>query len=283
MTTQTTSTADAAWRPDVTAFAPSDAVPDALILKAATVAGKIEGDEPSLRVAYVDDADAAFVAEGATINESDPDLAEVTVYTGKIAQLVRLSNEQYRQIGTPEQLAQSVTRAVTKKANAAFLTQAVPTSPAVTPPAGVLNIAGIENGGAVADNLDSLIDLIATLEENGGTPSGIILSPTAWASLRKFKTGTASEQSLLGAGVNDTERRLLDLPVTVSGAITSGSGFVYDTNAIVAAAGQVLVAKSEHAYFNSDGIALRCTWRIGWNLVHPDRVGKFTVTAPSEA
>jgi len=283
MATNTTSTSAEAWRPDVSTFAPTDAVPDALILKAATVAGKIEGDEPSLRVAYVDDADAQFVAEAAEIPQDEPDLSEVVVHTGKLAQLVRLSNEQWKQVSTEEQLSQSVSRAVTKAGNIAFLTQVAPTSPAVTPPPGLLNVTGIEDGGAVADNLDGLIDLIATLEENGGTPSGIILSPTAWASLRKFKTGTSSAQSLLGAGVDDTERRLLDLPVTVTGAITSGSGFVYDTTAIVAAVGDVVVAKSEHAYFSSDSIGLRCTWRIGWNAVHPDRLGKFTVTAPSAA
>ena len=49
----------------------------------------------------------------------------------------------------------------------------------------------------------------------------------------------------------------------------------------IIAAGQVLVAQSEHAYFSSDSIGLRCTWRFGQNVVRADRIGKFTVTAPA--
>ena len=44
---------------------------------------------------------------------------------------------------------------------------------------------------------------------------------------------------------------------------------------------RVQVAQSEHLYFASDSIGLRCTWRFGANLVRPDRVGSFTVTDPA--
>jgi hypothetical protein len=44
--THTISTSAGAWRPDVYTFAPTDVVPDALILQCSTVAGEIEGDEP---------------------------------------------------------------------------------------------------------------------------------------------------------------------------------------------------------------------------------------------
>ncbi|QPZ39532.1 phage major capsid protein [Paramicrobacterium chengjingii] len=283
MATETTLTSARAWAPDLQAFAPRDVVNDAIIMQASTIAGSVEGDQPAVRVAFVDDAAATFTAEGADIAESDPTLDEVLVYTAKITQLVKLSREQWTQANTATELSESVRRAVTKKANEAFLTQAAPTSPAVTPPAGLINIAGIEDGGAVADDLDGLIDLIAALEDNGGNPSHIIVSPTSWASLRKFKTGTASAQSLLGAGTNDAERRLLDLPVLVSSAMTGGNGVVVDKSAVASAVGQVMVGSSEHVYFNSDNIALRCTWRLGWNVVHPDRIGKFSVTAPTEA
>ena len=36
----------------------------ALIMQCSTVSGAIEGDEPSLRVAYVEDDNAEFIAEG---------------------------------------------------------------------------------------------------------------------------------------------------------------------------------------------------------------------------
>lgn len=283
MATETTLTSAKAWAPDQNAFNPGDAVPDALILQHSNVAGVIEGDNPVLRVAYVTDDEADVTVEGVAIDEANPGLSEVLVHTAKITQLVRLSNEQYRQAGTAQELSQSVQRAITKKANQLFLAQAAPTAPAVAPAAGLLNVTGIESGGAIADNLDGLVDLIAELEANGSTPTGIILDPLAWASLRKFKTGTASEVGILGAGTNDAQRLLLDLPVTVSNAMTANSGVVVDRTAIVSAVGPVRVDTDSSVYFNADGVGIRATWRIGHNIVRPDRIGKFTVTAPVSA
>lgn len=277
MATESTLNSAKAWSPDVTAFAPSDVIPDALVLTTSSVLGHVEGDEPALRVAYVDDAAATFVAEAAEIPEADPALSEVTVYTGKVSQLVRISAEQYRQAGTPAALAASVRRAVTAKANEAYLAQAAPTAPATTPPAGLTVHPGIEDGGEVGGNLDALVDLLATLQGNGATPSHILLAPSAWASLRKLKTATGSEVSILGAGTSDAQRLLLDVPVTVTPAMPENTGLVIDSGAVVSAVGNVNVQTSEHAYFTSDSIALKATFRFGANIVRPDRVGSFTV------
>jgi len=200
-----TSSSAFAWRPDVTAFAPVDAVPEALILSASTVAGEVNGDEPSLRVAFVSDDSADFFAEAAPIDESEPQLAECVVYTAKVAQLVALSNEQFAQEGTAEQISQSVSRAIVARADQAFIAQSAPIGPAVAPPAGLLSTAGIEEGGVVYDNLDSLVDLIATLESNGATPSHVILDPLGWAAVRKLKLASDSNASLVGC--RDHRRR----------------------------------------------------------------------------
>src|SRR4051794_33373793 len=130
--TETTVTSAKAWSPDLTAVAPDIAVPDALILKTSTVAGNVEGDAPAVRVQYIDDATAGFVAEGAAISESDPNLSEALVYTGKVAQLIRLSREQWSQPNAAELLSRSVARAVTRAANVAYIAQAAPTGGAVT-------------------------------------------------------------------------------------------------------------------------------------------------------
>lgn len=281
MATETTLTSAKAWAPDQGAFNPSGALPEALILQHSTVAGVIEGDAPALRVAYVTDDEANFTAEGAAINEGDPALNEVLVHTAKITQLVRLSNEQYHQAGTATELSASVRRAIVKKANQAFLTQTAPTPPAVAPSTGLINATGIVDGGEVGGNLDALVDLVASLESNGGTPTGIILDPLAWASLRKIKTAANAETALLGAGTNDAQKTLLDLPVTVSNALTVNSGLVVDRTAVASAVGAVNIATDGSVYFTSDGVALRATWRIGWNLVRPNRIGKFTVNEAS--
>jgi HK97 family phage major capsid protein len=276
--TETTLTSAKAWAPDLTAVAPDIAVPDALILATSTVAGNVEGDAPAVRVQYVDDAAAGFVAEGTAISEADPALSEVLVYTGKVAQLIRLSREQFSQPNASQLLSVSVARAVTRAANTAYIAQVAPTGPAVTPPAGLLNVSGIVNGGAVATSLDTLVDLLATLSANYSTPSHIVISPTAWASLRKFKVGTAYNGSLLGAGTNDAQHFLLDLPVIVDPAVPTNTGLVIDKMAVVSAVGPVMVTTSDQVYFNADSIGVRCTWRFGQNVVKPNRIGKFTVT-----
>lgn len=277
MSTLTTPKSAGAWSPDVFTFAPAEAVPDSLILATSTVAGEVEGDAPAVRVAYVNDDEAQFTAEGDLIPEADPALSEVFVYTGKVTQLVRLSAEQWLQPGVSDQLSTSVQRAVTKAADRAYIAQAAPITPAVTPPAGLLNMPGITAGGQVSKNLDALIDMFAGIEAAGGTPSHIVVAPDAWATLRKMKTATGSAQNLLGAGMNDTTRMLLDVPVLVSSSVDKGTGLVLDSSAIVSAVGPVKVAQSEHAYFASDSIALRCTWRFGANVVRPERLATFTV------
>lgn len=282
MTTITTPVSAGAWRPDVHTFAPVDAVPAAAILQCTTVGGRVEGDAPAVRAAYIDDDDAQFTAEGAEIGEADPALSEVVVHTAKITQLVRLSNEQWSQDQTAEQLAQSVARAVTRRADRAFLAEPAPTAPAVAPVAGLANTTGLVDGGEVTKNLDTLVDLVAELETNLATPTAIVVNPLTWAALRKFKVGTttSANESLLGAGTNDAAPMLLSLPVLVNIAVPANTGFVVDSTAIVSAVGDVRVASSEHQYFSADSIALRATWRIGHAVVRPERIGKFTVGTP---
>ena len=276
-TAMTTNSAKA-WAPDVYVFSAADVLPDALINLCSTVAGVIEGDEPVMRVAYVDDDLATYVAEGEEIPESEPVLAEQLVHTAKVTQLVRLSNEQFGQTNTASQLAQSVSRAITRRSNLAFVAESAPTGGDVAPVAGLVNTADVVEGDDVSQSLDALVDLIARLQDALAIPSHILLDPLGWAELRKLKTGTAFNSSLLGAGTTDATPMLLSLPVIVDPAVPDYSGVVVDQRAVVSAVGQVKVATSEHQYFSSDSVLLRATWRFGHVVVRPDRIGKFTIT-----
>ena len=70
--TATTLNSAKAWAPDVYVFAPSDVIPEALILQCSTQAGVVEGDAPTVRCAYVQDDQAQFTAEGADIPRRPP-------------------------------------------------------------------------------------------------------------------------------------------------------------------------------------------------------------------
>lgn len=278
----TTSTAKA-WAPDIVTFPAADVVPDLLLLQCSTVAGAIQGDEPALRVPFIDDDSATFVAEGAEIDEAEPTLSEITVHTAKLAQLVRVSREQYLQSGTAGMLSDSMRRAVTNAANTAFLGQAAPTPPAVAPPAGLTNITGVTAGGDVDGDLDALVDAIAGISAAGGNPSHVLLSPAGWANMRKLKVGTGSAQSLLGAGTTDAAASLLGVPTLVTGALTGSSGLVIDKSAVVSAVGNIEVAVSQDAFFQSDSVGVRVTLRAGWNVVRPERLVAFDVVDPDAA
>ena len=124
-------------------------------------------------------------------------------------------------------------------------------------------------------DLDALTDGLATLASNYSVPTHILAAPDAWAALQKLKTGDDYNTSLLGAGTTEAQRFLFNLPVIVDPAVPSGTGIVIDRTAIVSAVGPVNVAVSDQAHFNSDSIAIRCTWRFGANIVRPERVGLF--------
>jgi HK97 family phage major capsid protein len=267
-----------AWRPDQFVFAATDVVPDSLILQHSAVRGQIEGDEPVLRVAYVVDDDAQFSAEGDEIPEGEPALNDAVVYTSKITQLIRLSSEQYRQAGTATELARSVARALTVKADNAFVAQAAPTSPATAPVAGLVNVDGVEKQTSVSTNIDKLVDLEAAVRSNGATPSAWILAPDTWAALRKMKQGgSGSNVSILGAGTDNADARLLSLPVVVNSQVPSKTGLLVDNAAVVSAAGQVRIDTSRDQFFTSDSVAIRATWRTGHAVPRPKRIGVFNL------
>ncbi len=274
----TTTTSAKGWAPDIKQFPPAEILPDSLLFQTSTVLGTVDGDAPVVRVPWVDLDSAQFTAEGDEIPEGTPDLNEVLVHTGKVTKLLRVSHEQWEQDGTNVALSQAVTAAIQEKANEAYLSQVAPTAPAVTPPAGLFNVPGItEWVEPITGNLDGITDLLALLETLKAHPSHIVMSPLAWAAIKKIKTQTGSAETLLGSGANAAARLLEGLPVITSPYMTNMTGLIIDKRAIASAAGPIRVAQSEHAYFTSDSLALRATFRFGQNLVHPARIGKFTV------
>lgn len=278
--TATTSNSAGAWRPDAYAFAPTDVIPEALIIQCSTKAGTIDGDAPVVRVAYCDDDTADFVAEGDPVDESNPTLAEVLIATGRVSQLIRLSVEQHGQSGTAEQLARSVGRAITRRADLAFVQQVAPQAPALAPATGLVNVSNIVEGDEVSGSLDALVDLVAQLQVNLAVPSHILLDPLGWSEFRKLKTGTDFNSSLLGAGTVDAQQLMLSLPVLVNVALPAYTGLVIDRSAVVSAYGDLTVETSFDAYFDSFSVGIRAGWRIGHNVVRPERIGKFSIANP---
>lgn len=275
----TTNTAEA-FHPTQYAFAAADVVPEALVLQHTTVAAQLEGDEALARVGFVVDDAASVTPEGQEIALNSPDLAEIELRTVKVTALVRSSNEQLRQVNTPQQLADSMSRSVTAKADHLLLAQAAPTGEATTPTPGLINQPGTVSKTNVAQNLDALIDAVAEVEANGAEPTAWIVSPDAYAGLSKLKVGgTETNLNILGAGVEAGERRLLGKPVVVSPQLPSKTGVLVSKRDIVSAVSPLFVATSEAGAFTADSTYSRATLRIGIGLPRNNRVAKFTLAA----
>ena len=162
-------------------------------------------------------------------------MAEVLVYTGKVSQLIRLSNEQYGQDGTAAQLAASVGRAIVRRADQALDIPGGADTARDRPGNRALNTAGVVDGGAIGTSLDGLVDLIAELQANLSTPTHIVLGPLGWSELRKFRSADGYNTSLLGAGTTDAVPMVLSLPVIVNVAVAGYEGLVIDRSAVVSA------------------------------------------------
>jgi HK97 family phage major capsid protein len=268
--THTTPTSPVAWRPDTTAYVPADVVPDALLVQTSTVVGQIEGDAPSVRVPFVsDDGQAGFIAEGTEIPDAGQGFDEVVVTTDKIATVGKYSFETLAQPEAARLIVDSLSRLITSKANIAYLQNA-------SAPAGLLGLATA--GGALGGNLDKVVDGIASIEADGGAASHVIASPSAWAAVSKLKQATGSNASLLPSGNDAGVRTLLGVPVLVSNAAPDGNLLILDRRSVIAASGPIRLARSEDAFFTSDVIAIRVTWRFGWQVMHPKRIVKLTVS-----
>lgn len=280
MTTVTTTGSPKAWGLDVLGVKPDQVIPEALILQITSKAGFVEGDSPAVRVPAIriDEDEIGFVKEGEDIPEADPNLAELVLHTGKIAHLIKVSREQVAQPEALTTILQGQKRALIAKADYAMLQTPAPIAPATYPPAGLL--AHATDAGVIGDNLDALVDaqtIVSSLP--GGVATHVVASPEAYAYVRKLKKATGSAESLVGAGVEAGVPTLLGIPVLLTSAMPADKIAVLDKNQILSAYGDVLVARSDEFYFDSDNVALRATFRFGVGILDPQAVQVISLPA----
>lgn len=263
--------------PDAT-FQPTDVVPDALILKIGTNGGSVEGDAPVVRVPYISSLPTVdFVAEGEAVDPSEPSYDEELINTRKLMLISRQSREAASHPTAASLLASSMATALIRQANRALLAGSPAESPGATLP-GLAEIEGTQINGGVTANLDAIIDAMTGIETEGGTPSDIIMAPSTWASILKLKAGTGSDIPLIGSPAEMTSRRLYGCPVHVSPDVDADTMLIIDSKALITVASDIAVTVSGDAYFTSDTIARRITWRIGWGMPEPKRLAKITFT-----
>ena len=277
------------WFAD-TAYVPAvEAAPEALVLNelVATQTATPGGDAQVVRIPFIDaDPEAQIVAEGAEFAEGDPKPSEIYFGTQKIGLLHKVSNEAYASVvegdgnnKVADQLAASLERAIVKKADSLFLNAPMQeTGDNVFPSTGLMNFTGVVDGGGITAKtlLSPLIDALAQVSDNGATPSALVMSNSAWAKILKLTY--ADGRPVVDADVQtDTTPMLYGLPVIRNSAMPANGILVVDATDIVAGFSDVEVATDSSVYFNSDSVALRVKARVGWTLIHQNRVAKLTV------
>lgn len=261
-------------------FVYTEAVPDALIANplVATVAGEIEGDAPRVRVPYIKtDPTAGFVKEGADITDGGGELDEVLISTGKIATVVKQSNESASFETASQLIAAGVSRSIVTSADNAFLNNAKSEdTDAQDGPVGILNTEGIPATQTTGEGIvDAVADAKAAIGGNGGIPTAIVVNYAVEAILRKLKT--TDGRGLLIDPVESGELSIHGLPVIVNRAMPDNTLLIVSAGEIVAAVGTVNLAVSTDAMFTSDSLIRRATWRIGAKVIHANRLAKLTI------
>lgn len=278
MATQVTNSLKSLYPDQV--FVYNEAVPDALIANplVATVAGEIEGDAPRVRVPYIKtDPTSGFVKEGADITDGGGELDEVLISTGKIATVVKQSNESASFETASQLIAAGVSRSIITSADNAFLNNAKnDDTDAQNGPVGILNAEGIPATQTTGEGIvNAVADAKAAIGGNGGIPTAIVANYAVEAILRKLKT--TDGRGLLIDPVEAGELSIHGLPVIVNRAMPDNTLLVVSAGEIVAAVGTVNLAVSTDALFTSDSLIRRATWRIGAKVIHANRLAKLTI------
>lgn len=265
--------------PDTQYFPATEVVPDALILTHTTIGAQIEGDKPTMRVPYVEaDPEADINAEGTEITEKDPQISELTVNTHKVAVLTVVSNEAYQTEGVAGLLTGSLSKAVTLKADRLLLQNPLGDDQ----PTGLANIEGIEDGGTIGENLSPLITAIGTIGTNGGTPTTIVMGYDAWAYLLNL-TDTNGHGLINPDVANSPTPVLYGLPVILTAQAPANTVLILDQSQIISAISPVTTATTSERYFEKDSVGIRVTFRLGFGLLHPNRIAKLTITTQPAA
>lgn len=265
----------------------AEAVPGSLVLNpaVATVAGQVAGDEPQLRVPYIKtEFVAGFTPEGEEISDGGGELDEVLVNTAKVATIVTQSNESATFQTASQLIAAGVSRSLVTKADSAFLLNAkAEEGQPQLGSVGLLNLDGLTSieDVAFANLVDEIAQSKATVEALGGTPTAILTSPALSARLRTLKS-TDGGTYVLGSPTESGQLSIFSLPVVVSRFVPDDTLVIVSASELVAAVGDVKLAVSTDAKFTSDSIVRRATWRIGFNLVHADRIVKLVVAGEPE-
>lgn len=249
-----------------------DPVTEAALALNDRVARTVRTSGKTFRVpVLVEDAAAAWTAEGEEIAPSDPTLDEIEVTPSKVAGLTTISRELAHDSSpaAAELVGQSLARAITLRVDEGF------TGDLAAPAAKGLGSINPSIATGALDSLDLLHDARALAESFGAAPRTLLVNPLDALKLAKLKDATGSNRALLDAGAAPA-----GLSVLSSRHVEQGHMWVIDPEQVITVLREdVELAVSWDSHFTSDRVALRATLRVGFAFPKPSALVRVDLTA----
>lgn len=271
----TTSSDSSILRPeDVGALVVQPVTAASVAMQVSTVVNTSSHD---YRIPIIDsDPTAGWFAEGAEITPSDAGTDELVVTPAKVAGLTIISRElaDDSSPAASQVVGDGLARDIARKVDAAFFGNTTTNGPS-----GLLSLAGVSivDTGASLTNYDVFAEAISEAEAVGAGVTHFVANPADVLALAKLKTGTGSNEPLLGtAATNALDRRVLGVPLLASPAISAGTLWAIDKSRVFTVVRQgATLDVDRSAYFSSDRVGVRATMRVGFGFPHEAAIVKL--------
>lgn len=237
----------------------------------------------------VSDPDSAWVAEGAEIPVSDPDVDELDVIPSGLKGLVVVSNELVADSDPAalDVVGQGLVRDLRTKLDAAYLGNTVSNGPN-----GVESLAGVSE---TTLSFDGSLDVIAeavSLAESAGAPTvhpdgkpnfSLVANPADVLALSTAKVSEDSHQPLLGPDATQvTGRSALGVPIFSAAACDQGTAWLVPRDRVfVVLRDDPEVIADASAFFSSARTAIRAVLRVGIAWPHEAAVVRVVMDGGS--
>lgn len=233
------------------------------------------------------DLTAAWVAEGAEIDESDAGFDEIVVTPSKIAGLSFISSELAKDSNPDAQtiIANSLVQQLSNGVDSAFFGNLASPAPkgldSLTAFTSSKDGVTLVSAGATITNLDPFAEAISAAEQRGAGITSFVTDPATALKLSQLKVGTSSNQPLLGVdATNGTQRQVLGVPVLVSQFVKAGVVYGLDASKVFSVVRQqVELAKSDQVRFTSDQVGIRAIARVGFAFPVQKTIVRITTTS----
>ncbi|CAM4413895.1 phage major capsid protein, HK97 family [Mycobacterium basiliense] len=255
-------------------------------LIAQSIAGQVltsvSTDRHTYRIPIVTtDPSAGWVAEGAEITVSDPDIDELEVTPSKLAALTVISQElaDDSSPAAANVIGQGIVRDLTRKTDQALFTATTTDGPGGLP--GVSGISTVDAGAAFA-NVDAFSDALYTSEQHNGTVTAFVTNPATAMTLAKLKTGSDRNTPLLQADPTQPgKRQILGVPLLTCPYVATTNNDVWavpraQTFFVVREVAEVESDRS--VFFTSHRVAIRAIVRAGFGFPNPPAIVKIATS-----